>query len=300
MVRYPHLLRQLPGAQLIPELQDSKSNGRVQRGSIHCGWQHDRQYQAHKASNSTYHKFKFFKFELKNSNKWKSLDKNIYRYSSYTKAALDVQAVFTAMPLRFLGACLTVARSWHWRLSRRLRPPKGTSPSLPAAATALAQPTTGRRKQRAAGSAIASAQQSRGQQPPPTGQSEDRLQSGPSSTASARASAAEGGRQQAYPFDEWSCMVEAAAETEGQAQRFRLRGDQLFDVICVFIFLMAVRRFRVSTADKWCVVCVLFRARTPPQSLHAPSEHQIETALRHVLIACAVCCQAQNVSEYGV
>lgn len=223
----------------------------VQRGSTHCGWQHDLQHlgQVRKA------------------------------------LASDVQAVFTAMPLRFLGACLTVTRSWHWRLSRRLRPPKATSPSLPAAATALAQqPITGRRKQRSAGSAIASVQQRQGQPPPPTGQSGDRLQSGTSSTASAPAPAAEGGGQRAFPFDEWSRTVEAAAETEGQAQRFRLRGDQLFDVICVFIFLMAVRRSRVSTADEWRVAYVLFRARTPPPSLHAPAEHQTETALRHVLI----------------
>lgn len=168
-----------------------------------------------------------------------------------------LQAVFTAMPLRFLGACLTLARGWHWRLSQRLRPPTSTTSALaaaPAAAASLSrQSSAQRRKQRQrgqqtqrGGSAFDTSQPSTDPQTQAAGQAAAHVQpsppAGPAAAPTITAvAAAAGGTRSAAAFDEWSRSVEAAADEAGRRQRFRLRGDQLFDVICVFIFLMAVR-----------------------------------------------------------
>lgn len=143
---------------------------------------------------------------------------------------LSRQAVFTALPLRVLNACATLLLSWRQRVSSL----QDHSAASASATDPAIVPASGHQ------------QQSLG---PPLPQDQPPLHSISQEQAWQLAGAAGSTAESAaavQPLSAADAVAPAPADGSQQGQRLRqppfgMRGDQLFDLICVFIFLMAVR-----------------------------------------------------------
>lgn len=179
-----------------------------------------------------------------------------------------LQAVFTALPLRTVNACLTLGRGWQRRLgslrggsvhsSSSLQPPLAQSqPSSPFAlahSPAADEPQPGLSQQQAWQQASlldnrGGGDHSRGAQP---------------SGVTFRPAEAPFGVEALPAAHHRGSTAETATQQHAcHAKQPRLRGDQVFDLICVFIFLVAVRRCLPSPScqcgtQKLAVVIRLF------------------------------------------
>ena len=142
----------------------------------------------------------------------------------------STQAVFTALPLRVLNACAMLLLSWRQRVSSMQ-----DHSTASASATAPAMLSASGQQQHSSASPLPQ------NQPPVHSISQEQawqLAGAGGSTAQPAAAV--------QPPSAADAAMAALADGSQQGQHpqrppLGMRGDQLFDLICVFIFLMAVR-----------------------------------------------------------
>ena len=173
------------------------------------------------------------------------------------------QAVFTALPLRVLNACATLLLSWRQRVSS-LQDHSAASAS--ASVSALDTASAAIDQQQPSGALLS-------QDGPPLhsiSQEQAWQQAGGGSTVPP-AGIQTAAVQLPLVAD---AVASAPAVGSQQGQHFALRrpplgmrGDQLFDLICVFIFLMAVRHA--------CVLILICVETSPwhPSNMQRPRAH---------------------------